>query len=51
MKKYTVVRETTITQTYIVEAESEEQAIEIAQEDESDFVDEEIDEDWNVEEY
>ena len=49
--KYRVFGETTITRTYIVEAESKEQAIEIAQEDGSDFVDENIDENWNVEEY
>jgi len=49
MKLYHVQGVVTITRTFTVEAESEEQAIEIAQENSNDYDDEEIEEDWSAE--
>ena len=51
MNTYTVVSETIIARTYIVKAEPEEEAIGLAQVTPSDYDDEEICENWNVEEY
>ena len=49
--KYRVFGETTITRIYVVEAGSEEEAIELAQDNQDDYDDEEMYENWNVEEY
>ncbi len=49
--KYRVFGKTTITYTYIVEAESEEEAIELVQDGHYGYDDKYIDENWNVEEY
>jgi hypothetical protein len=50
MKLYEVQGVVTITRTFMVEAESEEQAIEIAQENPNDYDDEKVEEDWSAEE-
>jgi hypothetical protein len=50
MKTYQVIAKTTITHTYTIEAESEEEVIERAQDNSCDYDDEEIDEEWFVEE-
>lgn len=51
MKTYTVVSETIITRTYTIEAESEERAIEIVQDNPNDYDDEDLNENWNAIEY
>jgi len=46
MKTYTIEGVTTITRTYAIEAESEDEAIERAQDNPCDYDDEEINEEW-----
>lgn len=50
MKTYTVFGETTITRTYTVEANSEEEAIELAQENPNNYDGEDEFENWVAEE-
>lgn len=48
MKTYTVVGKIIITRTYTIEAESEKDAIGIAQDNPNDYYDEDFDENWGI---